>query len=112
MTIDIDRIRRMAAAGLTTRETAELLSCSHTRVAQILAQHGPAHVSPVSISAISDGVVITTQEPQIVSVAITRALRRAGIEVHALAHPDSVMRPADWKAVQRTVQSLWEKARS
>ena len=91
--LDIDRIRRMAAAGLTTRETAELLDCSHTRIAQILAQHGPAHVSPVSISAISDGVIIMTQEPQIVGVAITRALRRAGIEVHALAHvePDSGM---------------------
>jgi len=80
-TLDVERIQRMSAAGLTTREIASSLGCSHSRIGQILAQHGPALVSPISIHASEGQIVITTDEPQIVGVAIKRALERAGIQI-------------------------------
>lgn len=71
----------MAAAGMTTREIATALGCSHSRIAQILAQHGPTPMTPVSIHAYEGRVVIETDSPQVVGVAIRRALERAGIQI-------------------------------
>lgn len=79
--LDPERIRNMAAAGMTTREIASALGCSHSRIGQILAQHGPAPAPTVSIKAYDGRVVIETDSPQIVGVAIRRALDRAGIAV-------------------------------
>ena len=81
--LDRDRIRSMAAAGMTTREIATALGCSHSRIGQILAQDGPAPITPVSIRAYEGRVVIETDSPQVVGVAIRRALERAGIEVQS-----------------------------
>ena len=80
-TLDTERIRRMSAVGLTTREIASLLGCSHSRIGQILAQLGPIPIEPVSIRAQEGMVTIKTDQAQIVAVAIKRALERAGIEV-------------------------------
>ena len=81
MKVDKERIRRMGAAGYTAREIGEAVGCSHAYAARILAQDGPLPVPPVSIHASEGQIVIHTDSPQIVGVAIKRALERAGIEV-------------------------------
>lgn len=81
MSIDRQRIQKMAAAGLTNREIARELGCSHTRVAQVLAQDGRVDIKPVSLKATPEGFTITTSDREIVATAIKRALKRAGIEV-------------------------------
>ena len=81
MAIDKERIRRMARAGLSSREIASELGCSATYVARIVQHQGPAPISPVSVRAYEGQVVIETDSPQIVGVAIRRALERAGIAI-------------------------------
>lgn len=79
--IDTERIRRMARAGFTSREIGRALDCSHTQVIRILAREGPAEVGAVTIRAHEGRVIIETDSPQVVGVAIRRALERAGIAV-------------------------------
>lgn len=79
--IDTERVRRMARAGYSTREIGEAVGCSHAYVQRIIARYGPAEVTPVRVRAHEGRVTIETDSPQVVGVAIRRALERAGIEV-------------------------------
>lgn len=73
----------MARAGFTAREIGRALDCSHTQVLRVLAKDGPIPIAPVTIHALDDGhVVLDTDEPQIVAVAVRRALNKAGIETN------------------------------
>ena len=71
----------MSRAGMSARQIARDLGCSSTYVARVLQREGPAPAPTVSIKAYEGRVVIETDSPQIVGVAIKRALERAGIEV-------------------------------
>jgi predicted transcriptional regulator len=85
MSIDRERIRRMSAAGYTNREIARELGCSHTRVAQVIAEDGRPVVTVDRLDARKDGTfVLKTTDPQIVGVIIRRALAKAGVTL-----PDS-----------------------
>jgi predicted transcriptional regulator len=79
MSIDRERIRRMSAAGYTNREIARELGCSHTRVAQVLAQDGQLEVTATVRAPNKHQVIIDTSDSQIAGVAVRRALERAGI---------------------------------
>lgn len=68
----------MNAAGYTNREIARELGCSHTRVAQILAQQGKIDIT-ATVRAQKGRVIIETSDEQIVGITIKRALKRAGI---------------------------------
>jgi hypothetical protein len=71
----------MASAGLSSREIARELGCSATYAARVIQHQGAETLSPVSVRAYDGRVVIETDAPQIVGVAIKRALERAGIEI-------------------------------
>ena len=79
--VDKERVRRLAGAGYSTREIGAIVGCSQAYVQRILARDGPADVGVVTIRAHDGRVTIDTDSPQIVGVAIRRALERAGIEV-------------------------------
>lgn len=71
----------MASAGYTNREIARELGCSHTRVAQVIAEDGKLNVT-ASISAPDKStILIKTSDAQVAGVAIKRALKRAGIKI-------------------------------
>jgi predicted transcriptional regulator len=78
MSIDRERIRRMSAAGYTNREIARELGCSHTRVAQVIAEDGRLEVT-ATVRATKSQVIIDTSDAQVTGVAVRRALERAGI---------------------------------
>lgn len=77
MAVDRVRIGRMAAAGCSNREIARELGCSHTRVAQVLAQDG-RYTFTATVRAInSRQIMIDTDDAQVVGVLIKRAIERA-----------------------------------
>ena len=78
---DSERVQRMAQAGYSLREIGEAVGVSHTQVARILASEPAPQLAPVTIKARDGMVVIETDSPQVVGVAVMRALRRAGIKV-------------------------------
>lgn len=79
MAVDRDRIRRMASAGYTNREIARELGCSHTRVAQVIAEDGKPEVRARVTAPDKHTVIVKTTDATITGVAIKRALKRAGI---------------------------------
>ena len=79
--IDKERVRRLSRAGYSTREIGAVVGCTQAYVHRILAREGPAEVAPVTIRAHEGRVTVETDSPQIVGVAIMRALERAGIHI-------------------------------
>lgn len=77
----------MNAAGYPNRQIAELLGCSHTRVAQVLAEDGALAVGTVEVSRRNHrgaGVVTVrgrVQDAAIIEEAVRRALADAAIGV-------------------------------
>jgi hypothetical protein len=79
MAIDRERIRRMAAAGYSTREIAAEVGCFHSYVARVLKQDGTPKVTATVRAPNKHTLIIDTTDAQIAGVAIKRAFERAGI---------------------------------
>lgn len=87
MAIDVERIRRMSAAGMSNREIGRELGCSYEHVRRVLAREGRIPVQPVSIRPTQAGIEVVTEDRAIVATTIKRALQRAGLLAGTEPHP-------------------------